>query len=173
MRSERQPAPPLNPAKLRALALYYVGRFATTRGKLRIYLKRKLKERGWDEETPPDLDQLIEDFAERNYVDDLGYAVGKTASLKRRGMGPVRIKSALQGAGIDASLIADLTDLDEEEAHTLAIDFARRKKIGPFAINPGDERLQRRWMGAFLRAGHNSNRARAILKMNWNDEPSA
>jgi regulatory protein len=170
MRPNRQPAPPLNSAKLRALALHYVGRFATTQGKLSTYLKRKVRERGWSEETPPDLDQLIADFAARNYVDDIAYATGKTASLKRKGMGAFRIKSALQGAGIAASLIADLTEVDEEEARALAVDFARRKKIGPYAAKPGDERLHKRWMGSFLRAGHNAAHAQAILKMDQFDE---
>ena len=47
-RKPRKPRPPLNAAKLEELALGYVGRFATSRAKLLSYLKRKLRERGWD-----------------------------------------------------------------------------------------------------------------------------
>ena len=40
---QRKPRPPLNSEKLNELALAYVGRFATTRAKLRSYLKRKVR----------------------------------------------------------------------------------------------------------------------------------
>jgi regulatory protein len=172
MRPQRQPAPPLDPAKLRALALHYVGRFATTRGKLITYLRRKIRERGWDDETQPDLVALVEEFAERAYVNDQAYAEGKTAALKRKGMGSYRIKSALQGAGIDRELIGALTHFERDEAHALALDFARKRRLGPFAVGGCDEKLQKRWMGAFLRAGHSSADARLILAMPTDDQTS-
>ena len=43
----RKTAQPLDGQRLDALALHYVGRFATTRAKLVQYLHRKLRERGW------------------------------------------------------------------------------------------------------------------------------
>ena len=42
-------------ALLDALALAYVGRFATTRARLRSYLARKIRERGWEGAREPDL----------------------------------------------------------------------------------------------------------------------
>jgi regulatory protein len=165
MRPHRQPAPELNAARLRSLALHYVGRYATTRGKLRAYLSRKLRERGWSEDQSPDLDQLVEEFAERGYVDDQGFALGKTASLKRKGMGAFRIKASLQAAGIDANMIAGVAQVDQEEAMALALAFARRKHIGPFALSLPDDKLRTRWMSAFLRAGHRAGDAQAILAL--------
>ena len=47
-RVPRRPVPPLDRAALERLALRYVERFATTRGRLTDYLKRKIRERGWD-----------------------------------------------------------------------------------------------------------------------------
>ena len=44
---------PLNEERLHELALFYVGRFATTRAKLIAYLSRKLRERGWEGERQP------------------------------------------------------------------------------------------------------------------------
>jgi regulatory protein len=43
----RRALPPLDQAALQELALRYVGKYATTRAKLRAYLGRKLRERGW------------------------------------------------------------------------------------------------------------------------------
>ena len=45
-RSRASPKP-LDAAALERLALRYVERFATTRGKLTAYLTRKIRERGW------------------------------------------------------------------------------------------------------------------------------
>jgi len=45
--------------RLESLALRYVGRYATTRAKLRDYLLRKLGEADWDGEGAPDPDALV------------------------------------------------------------------------------------------------------------------
>ena len=65
------------------LALRYVERFATTRGRLADYLSRKLRERGWTGEAAPDPAAVAERMAGRGYVDDRGYAAMKGAALTR------------------------------------------------------------------------------------------
>ena len=57
---QRRPRPPLSAEKLNELALAYVGRFATTRARLRTYLRRKVRERGWDDGSPPDFEAIAE-----------------------------------------------------------------------------------------------------------------
>jgi regulatory protein len=57
----RRALPPLSHDDLQTMALRYVGRYATTRAKLRAYLARKIRELGWDDPRAPDL----EDFATR------------------------------------------------------------------------------------------------------------
>jgi len=69
----RRALPPLDESKLNELAQRYVGRFATTRAKLSSYLRRKVRERGWDGARPPD----VEAAAER-------LAASRTASDSRR-----------------------------------------------------------------------------------------
>ena len=64
----RRAIPPLDRKRLDELALRYVGRYATTRAKLRTYLARKLRERGWSEAGAPDLEALGERFADRGEV---------------------------------------------------------------------------------------------------------
>jgi hypothetical protein len=51
MTRPRRPLDPLERADLERFALRYVERYATTRGRLADYLKRKIRERGWGEET--------------------------------------------------------------------------------------------------------------------------
>ena len=70
-RREKAPPQPLDRVRLNDLALFYVARFATSAAKLRSYLVRKLRERGWEDAGEPDIDDLVERFVERGYVDDL------------------------------------------------------------------------------------------------------
>lgn len=165
-RRGKRPRPPLDPATLRALALHYVGKYATTRGKLAAYLQRKVRERGWVDETPlPDLQALADDFAARRYVDDEAYAGAKANSLLRRGYGAGRVKSALRAAGIDAETVTRHADLDSDSAEESALYFARRKRLGPFGNTPIDHKAQSRALAAFVRAGHSYEIARKILEI--------
>ena len=88
-RSSRPP-PPLDARALEQLALRYVERFATTRGKLAHYLARKIRERGWDG-PPADPQAIAERMAGYGYVDDRAYAEAKARALTRRGYGARRV----------------------------------------------------------------------------------
>lgn len=147
-------APPLDHDSLRELALRYVGRFATSRAKLLAYLQRKLQERGWGGEGPPDADMLVERLAELRYVDDNSYAVMKGAALTRRGYGPRRVDESLRAAGIGEFDRAQAGDEAMSESWTAAERFARRKRLGPFATARPDPAQREKWIAAFLRAGH-------------------
>ncbi|WP_375272106.1 regulatory protein RecX [Sphingomonas sp.] len=145
--------PPLNAVALEGLALRYVERFATTRGKLADYLRRKIRERGWEGE-PADVAALAERFAEKGYVDDRGFAEMKAASLARRGYGERRISAALHAAHVGADDAAEVVEQARDGAHEQAMAFARRKRIGPFARQPADENQRRKQLAAMMRAGH-------------------
>src|SRR5690349_16624134 len=96
----RRPLPPLNESKLNELALRYVGKYATTRAKLRVYLSRKLRERGWSGDREPDLEGLAERFARAGYIDDAAYALSKSRALSSRGYGKRRLIEKLHVAGV-------------------------------------------------------------------------
>src|SRR5690349_19218769 len=97
----RRAPPPLTETALQELALRYVGKYATTRAKLRAYLSRKLRERGWDGPREPDLEALSNRFAELGYIDDAAYALGQSRSLSARGYGKRRLADRLRVAGVD------------------------------------------------------------------------
>lgn len=157
---------PLDEARLNELALRYVGRFATTRAKLRAYLARKLRERGWDGVREPDLARIAERFAEQGYVDDSAYALAKSQSLTGRGYGMRRVVQSLRAAGIDDEHGAEARDHAEAEAVSAALRFARRRRIGPFAAMPQDDPRQReKALAAMVRAGHRFALSRAILAL--------
>ncbi len=169
MPSPHRPIPPLDRGSLDRLALRYVERFATTRGKLTAYLVRKIRERGYDG-TPPDPAEIAERFAELGYVNDRLYAESKAAAMARRGLGARRVGEALRHAGVqaeDAEAIAPQVDARTGQS---AIDFARRKRIGPFAAEPADRDRIAKQVAAMVRAGHAPGLAWRIARMQPGDD---
>jgi len=145
---------PYDIATLERAALDYAARYATTRAKLAAYLRRKLRERGWEGDSPPPVEALVERFAERGYVDDRAFATARADSLLRRGYGVRRIAMALRTAGIDAETSGALCGRIDAGAEQAAMLYARRKRIGPFAGRRPDVTEKRRWIAAMARAGH-------------------
>lgn len=161
--TRKRPRPPLDRQKLEQLALFYAGRYATTRARLRAYLHRKVKERGWSEGGEPDLDRLVERFAERGYVDDKAYASARAASLQRRGFGERRVADALRAAGIAEEDGGSARQEAQDKALETALRFARRKRLGPFSPVPQDHAARRKAFAAMIRAGHGPDIVRQVL----------
>jgi regulatory protein len=168
--SNRNPKP-LDGAALERAALRYVERYATTRAKLRSYLVRKLRERGWAEEAPPPVEAIVERFAGAGYVDDKEFAVQRARSLGRRGYGARRVDEALRMAGIAEEDGAEARELTAEGAWEAALTFARRRRIGCFADEAADPDARRKALAAMMRAGHGFDIARRIVNAAPGDIP--
>jgi len=162
----RRALPPLDESKLNELALRYVGRFATTRAKLRSYLARKIRERGWAGAREADLARIAERFAEQGYVDDAAYALAKSEALTGRGYGKRRVLERLRAAGVEDDDGVRAREYADAEAVAAALRFAKRRRIGPFAAQaPRDPKEREKALGAMIRAGHSFGLARAILAL--------
>lgn len=157
--------PPLDAERLRETALRYVGKYATTRARLRQYLARKLRERGWEGGAAPDLEGLAGRFAELGLIDDAGFALAKSRSLSARGYGKRRLAEQLRHAGVDETDGADATAHAEEEAVEAALRLARRRRIGPFATEAPGPALREKWIAAMVRAGHGFALSKAISSL--------
>jgi regulatory protein len=161
----RRAIPPLDRKRLEELALRYVGRYATTRSKLRAYLARKLRERGWSEPGPPDLEALAARFAALGYVDDAAFALSKSQALAARGYGKRRLLDKLRLAGVEEDDGQAARDHADGEAVDAALRFARRRRIGPFAADLADHREREKAIAAMVRAGHDFGLARALAAL--------
>ena len=164
----RRRAKPLDRTRLEELAVAYVARFATSAGKLKAYLQRKLRERGFVEDEAPDLDALIGKFVERGYVDDESYGRAKAGDLAARGYGARRVEQALRAAGIGEELRHALEPGEHARRHA-ALVLARKRGFGPFERKPvagGDEerKLREKRLAAMLRAGHDFDMARRVVE---------
>ncbi|HYD25316.1 MAG TPA: RecX family transcriptional regulator [Croceibacterium sp.] len=160
-RPRRQPKP-LDGARLDELALAYVARFATSAARLERYLRRKLRERGWDGEREPDLGALVERYVTLGYVDDAAFARARAASLLRRGYGPRRVSQALGEAGIDADTRAEVRP-GEAAGRRAALALARKRGFGPFGCERPDRARREKQLAAMLRAGHRLDSAREMV----------
>ena len=169
-RASRQ-RPPLDSKRLEELALRYVGRYATTRSKLRAFLARKLRQRGWSGEREPDVEALAERFCELGYVDDAAYALAKSLALSSRGYGKRRVGEKLRAAGVDQEDGAAALDHADSEAVDSALRYAQRRRIGPFAATAGDLRQREKAIAAMVRAGHSFTLARAIASLPSESSP--
>lgn len=159
----KKPPPPLDTEGLERLALFYAGRYATTRAKLASYLNRKIRERGWEGEAQPGVERLVERFSEAGYVNDRAFASAKAASLQRRGYGERRLDQALYAAGIEARDAAGAREQAQEGAWEAAVRFAQRKRIGPFAAEAPGIAGRQKAFAAMLRAGHPMELARIMV----------
>ena len=145
-------------------ALRYVGRYATSRAKLIAYLKRKLRDRGWQEDNEPDLDALATRFCKLGYVNDAAYAFSKSVSLASRGYGKRRLNETLRAAGIEEEEAAVAYDHADSRAVEAALNYAQRRKIGPFGPPSIDRKQRDKGIAAMVRAGHAFALARTIVE---------
>ncbi|MCW5646324.1 MAG: RecX family transcriptional regulator [Sphingopyxis sp.] len=157
---------PLGAARLDELALSYVARFATSRAKLTRYLSRKIRESEWtDEVDAVAACEAVADRMERlQFLDDRQYAVMRAGAMTRRGLGVRRVKTQLYVDGIAEGDRGEAIETAEAAALASAVDFARRRRFGPFgAAALDDPKLRERQIAAFLRAGHSLAVARRLL----------
>lgn len=164
-RQPRRPRPPLDEARLKEMALAYVARFATSRAKLSQYLRRKVHERGWANDSAAPIAEIVEWLTDAGYIDDPAYALSKARTLGSRGFGERRVSVELRVAGIEEEDGAAALDLARNGATEAALRFARRKRIGPFATTPPDRRESDKALAAMMRAGHPFDLAKQVLSL--------
>lgn len=145
------------------MALHYVGKYATTTGKLATYLTRKIRERGWDGERRTDVAAMVEQFVELGYIDDAQFAEARSRSFVRRGYGERRLNNDLRASGIGEADAGPAKEHMAESAFTAAENFARRRRMGPFANEAATPEKRQKQLQAFLRAGHGFELAKRFV----------
>ena len=151
---KREERPPIDRGGLERMALRYVERYATSRGKLARYLLRKLHERGWEGESEPPVTSIVDRMAALGYVDDAAFAAARATTLGRRGLGERRIRADLRAAGIADDDSAEAQTIARDQALAAALRYAQRRRIGPFAVASPDRAGREKALAAMLRAGH-------------------
>lgn len=153
----------MDKAALERLALRYAERYATTRARLAAFLRRKVRERGWESDTEPPIAAIVARMAALNYVDDRAFAAARAASLGRRGLGERRVVQDLRAAGVAEEDSAEAREESRRQAWTAALRYAERRRIGPFAAAVADWPGREKALAAMLRAGHPLDLARRLV----------
>jgi regulatory protein len=144
------------------MALAYVARFATSAAKLEDYLRRKIRERGWEGDGSPPIAALAARFVDAGYIDDTAFARAKSGSLLRRGYGMRRVSQVLQAAGIDEDVRSEVKAGDAAQRHA-ALALAKKRRFGPFGAALPERAIRDKQFAAMLRAGHPLDSARELV----------
>jgi regulatory protein len=169
----RRARPPFDATALEQAALSYAARYATTRARLRAYLARKLRERGWAGDGDPPIERLAERLTQSGFIDDRAFAAARAASLGRRGYGARRVGEALRAAGVEPGDVVAACAAARDDAWTAALRFAERRRIGPFASSEPEGRAREKALAAMLRAGHTLTMAKRLVMARPGEIPDA
>jgi regulatory protein len=167
------------PRSLENAALFYLQRFATSAENLRRVLMRRVERsahaHGTDRaEGAAMVDTLIARFRGSGLLDDRAYAEAHAAMLRRRGLPSRVIRARLRRKGVDEDNVdAGLAAVDEhadDPDFAAAVNFARRRRLGPF--RPAEDRpgSGERDLAILARAGFRYDVARRILEASMPEE---
>ena len=164
------------PQSLRRSAMNYVERYdCSTSGlidvlKRKIYRSSRLHSIDVDElqATIPD---IVEEFTEKNWINDQRYAENLSRSLFRQGSSLQAIRFKLIEKGVANSLaeetieaLADESSLSKQDIDlAAAISYAEKRRIGPFRLNDDAETFRDKDLGALARRGFSFEIAERVL----------
>jgi regulatory protein len=169
---DRKGEAPPDAALIERWALAYLERFASSAENLRRVLLRKTRRRlGPDQtvsaETRQDIDALVARYCASGLIDDAAYAAGRARARLRRGQSLRTIRGALAAKGVGAedaaAAIGALSETTPDPELAAACAFARRRRLGPYRRDAGQDGVGLRELAAFGRAGFSRRAAAAVL----------
>jgi len=177
-RGRRGDAQPLDRAWLEQRALFYVARWESTARGVHRNLERKIRERcartGESPETGLELiAPIVAALVERDYVNDHRYATALIERLQRQGRSRAGIRAQLAAKGIDQTLAGELMRTQDSESETRsAWRLARRRRLGPYCLDPEKRREARhRHLAILGRQGFDRETAVRIIDAESLPEP--
>ncbi|MHA1540352.1 MAG: regulatory protein RecX [Alphaproteobacteria bacterium] len=166
--------------RLRNIALYYLERYPSSSGNLRIVLHRRIRRSRQFHEFDVDeahewVEQHIVRFQEIGYLDDRSYAESKARNLWKKGKSTRFIQGYLRSKMVDKEAVdlaletlqEAVSGGEDEEAVNLdqvaAETYARKRGLGSYRLKPPTpERLQKD-MAALMRSGFSYGIAKAVI----------
>ena len=133
----------VSPESLERWALRHLERYASSAANLRQVLYRRVYriERDREEsfpEAPAWIDATLEELLERGYLDDRKYAISQVERMRARGASSKRIQYTLREKGVPRAIAleADARASGEGGEFRAALHYARRRRLGPFCLDP-------------------------------------
>ena len=170
---------PRKPAHVRIMnrAVAYLGRYATSSHKLSQILQRFANRKLTDyeaEDIEAAIQQTIKKCSQLGYLDDRRFAITVAHKQRRLGRSQSVIRQRLRQHSLSDDVIAHaMAEVDENIANgdlRAAIQFAQRRRLGPFAKRhsahhqrPDLHKWRKRDLGAMARAGFSMVISRQVL----------
>ncbi len=160
-------------ARLRNIALYYLERFESSKDNLRAVLRRRIDKYVFvNKEYNPEeaylwVDDIVEECAQHNFVNDVRFTNLKISAYLKSGKSRRYIEQKLKQKGIDNKTINQSFDDIEYSEFDVALNFAKKKKIGKFRENKEMQIANRQKdLASLVRAGFDFDIAVKILETN-------
>jgi len=162
----------ITPERLNNIALYYIGRYASSSANLRRVLLRRVERASRVHGDDPAegarlIDELVARFLRSGLIDDRTYAAQKAASLRRRGASRFGIGGKLRQKGVEGELIAETLGALEDNVpggeFAAACAFVRRRRLGPLRPPSKRKEMRDKDLAALSRAGFGLDLARRAL----------
>ena len=169
---KRKSTKPKKPSKerLRHIALHYLERFESSEDSLRNVLRRRIdKYVFFDKDYNPDIayqwvEDVVSECLKHNFVNDERFAEFKIRDYLNAGKPRRYIEQKLKQKGIDEKIISHFFEENEYSEFEIALNFAKKKKIGPFCKDTSLRTANRQKdLGTLVRAGFNFDIAKEIL----------
>jgi regulatory protein len=177
--------PPPDAGRLRDAALAHLARFGTTEAGLVRVLDRRVARWVRNQQqlgAPPErlaaqaaaareaVRAVARSLVGSGVVDDSVFAESRARSLHRSGRSRRAISAHLAAKGVDPVLADAVLPDGADDELAAAVAFARRRRVGPFARNVGDETSAStapdpRVLAAFARAGFSRDVAERALSL--------
>lgn len=161
-------------ARLKNIALYYLERFESSEENLRSVLKRRVdKYAFYDKEYNTEqayqwIEEVVSECLTQNFVNDERFAGFKFANYLNAGKPRRYIEQKLKQKGIDEKIISSLFEEADYSEKDLALNFAKKKKIGCFRENKEMQKEYRQKdFGTLIRAGFDYEVAKEIIDKNF------
>lgn len=162
---------PITVKRLENIAAAYIDRYASSSGRLRdVLLRRVRKARHAEapvvEDAEAIIDGIVAKYVKAGILDDKRFAERKADSLSRRGTSQRRIREKLAQARVGRDEVDHAMARLREEGDgefAAAVALARRRRLGPFA-DPALRRERRdKHLAAMGRAGFALGLARRVI----------
>ncbi len=160
------------PETLERAARAHLERYAASAEHLRRLLLARVARSARVHGTDPEagaaaVDAIVARHLEAGVLDDAAYAAGQVRRLHRTGASARAIRWKLSAKGVDPGLIAEALQALEAEAADpeleAALNYARRRRLGPFRPAPDRGARRDKDLAALDRRGFDLEVARRVI----------
>ena len=156
--------------RLQNIALYYLERFDSSAANLRKVLEQRLLKYSFQvpdfdlAEAKNWIDEIIAYCEKYGYINDNRYAEIKINNYLLAGKPARYIKQKLAQKGIDENTVDKILQNNSVDETQLALNFAAKKKIGPFRADADSQKQNcQKDLGTLVRAGFSYDIAKEVI----------